>query len=243
VKREDTCCPPPGPPFSKVRGVYAHIRKRPERVIGALDTYHSQAGHAVARVCQALGRQAIVYYPEYKACLGPRKPQRRAQALGADLIGLPAGRSCILFYGARKDCEGKGGYMMPNALKLDETVEETAREVPNRYFRTVVIPASSGTIAAGVIRGFSDLGIQVREFIIHLGYSRSHDQVLRYLRGKSGVVAPCTIVDEGYSYRDAAEAGPDPPWPCNQYYDLKTFRWWVAHRSQYSGPTLFWNIG
>ena len=25
VKREDLCCPPPGPPFSKVRGVVEHI--------------------------------------------------------------------------------------------------------------------------------------------------------------------------------------------------------------------------
>ena len=41
VKREDLCCPYPGPSFSKMRGVVAHIENRPEQVIGGLDTFHS----------------------------------------------------------------------------------------------------------------------------------------------------------------------------------------------------------
>jgi hypothetical protein len=66
VKREDLSCPPPGPPFSKARGVYARVASRPEGVIAVLDTRHSQAGWAVARACQVLGKECVNFYPEFK---------------------------------------------------------------------------------------------------------------------------------------------------------------------------------
>lgn len=244
VKREDLACPPPGPAFSKARGVWARVQSRPEPLIGVLDTRHSQAGHAVARACQILGKRCVNYYPEFKHEPGPKPPQLSAQALGAELHGLPAGRSAILFHQAKKLTEFLGGYMMPNALKLFESVEETAKEVTLAAYANVIIPVSSGTIAAGVIRGFSGMRPQPR-FILHLGYSRSAGAVVKYVEEASGVTAgDWVIIDEGYSYADVAVPGPTPPWPCNEYYDLKAFRWWERNRlEKYPGETLFWNIG
>lgn len=251
VKREDLACPPPGPPFSKTRGVYERVRSRPEGLIGVLDTAHSQAGHAVARACQILGKKCVNFYPVYKHERDDndppqhelRKAQLAAQGLGATLIGLPAGRSCILYHQARKQIEARGGYMMPNALKLEESVRETAREVPQQNFDNVIIPISSGTIAAGVIRGFSARG-RYPTYLIHLGYSRSHEEVRRYLLAQAGVAGgKFILIDEKYAYKDEAKPGETPPWPCNVWYDLKAFRWWIENREKYQGSTLFWNIG
>lgn len=244
VKREDLACLKPGPPFSKTRGVYARVASRPESLIGVLDTSHSQAGHAVARACQILGKECVNFYPVYKSDTGLREPQIQSQRLGARLVGLPAGRSCILFHAARKQTEEMGGYIMPNALKLDESVSETAKEVPDEQYDYVIIPASSGTIAAGVIRGFcAQLTNHLPRFIIHLGYSRPETAVRKYLADASGfdVNDKIDVVDEEYSYKDVARAGETPPWPCNQYYDLKAFRWWMSGRLR--GRVLFWNIG
>lgn len=252
VKREDKACLSPGPAFSKTRGVYAHIAKRPERIIGVLDTYHSQAGHAVARACQVLGKRCWDFYPEYVREPGPREPQLRASELGAKLRGIPAGRSCILYHQARKEVETEGGYMMPNALKLPESITETAREVPVDFpFEDanvpawVLIPVSSGTIAAGVIKGFGDR----TDYILHLGYSRSHDAVRCYVEeasGVEGIGVRLNLIDEGYAYRDVSRPGPTPPWPCNEYYDLKAVRWWLREggdRGGYGGDCLLWNVG
>ncbi len=254
VKREDLACVRPGPQFSKTRGVYARIASRPEELVGVLDTFHSQAGHAVARACQVLGKKCLNFYPEYKGTPGPRDPQRAARSLGADLFPLPAGRSCILYHAARKEIEQRGGYMMPNALKLSESVDETAREVPLDFEEWkdvgdgprpawVILPASSGTIAAGVVKGFG----ATTDFIVHLGYSRSEKEVRRYIEDASGVVGigeRLIVIDEKYSYKDVARSGPTPPWPCNEYYDLKAFRWWMSvDQDSYGGDVLFWNIG
>lgn len=252
IKREDLSCPLPGPPFSKARGVFKRVASRPEKIIGALDTVHSKAGWAVARACQVLGKKCINYYPVRKAEWDDndppqhelREPQIRSRRLGAELIALAAGRSAILYHKAKKDCLARGGYMMPNALKLDESVEETANEVPQLWYDTVVIPASSGTIAAGVIKGFSDFLEDLPKFVIHLGYSRSEEEVRSYLTKMSGVHGlDLDVIDERYAYKDKAKKGLTPPWPCNEYYDLKAFRWWIENRSKYPGKTLFWNIG
>lgn len=261
VKREDLSCLPPGPPFSKTRGVFAHIEKRPEQVIGVLDTYHSQAGHAVAEACKLLGKVAVNFYPVRKAEVGqPIKPQQQAAVdLGALTVPLQAGRSAILYHQAKKELEalrvrGSGpSYMMPNALKLPEMITETAAEVQRTLAATaipprmpVIIAASSGTIAAGVIRGFLDAGDLYRTFIIHQGYDRSAEAIISYM-GKMGSLTGLSInfklINERFAYGDKAPAGPEPLWPCNVYYDLKAFRWWMREgRAQY-GEALLWNIG
>jgi 1-aminocyclopropane-1-carboxylate deaminase/D-cysteine desulfhydrase-like pyridoxal-dependent ACC family enzyme len=254
VKREDQACKKPGPQFSKTRGVFAHVAKKVKEgvtLFGALDTYHSQAGHAVARACNLLGARCLVFYPEYKREPGPRAPQRRAVEQGAALFPLKAGRSAILFHQARRETEAKGGYMMPNALKLDESVEETAKEVRGEALSAdvVLIPASSATIAAGVISGFEKAGrLGDIEVVVHLGYTRSLDAVRGYLLTKTGVKPEdynLRIVNEGFAYKDKARIIHDLPFPCNHYYDMKTMDWWLGMaRQQYPNKrVLFWNVG
>lgn len=281
VKREDLSCPPPGPPFSKMRGVIAHVQARYDegvRLFGTLDTVHSQAGHAVALACRELGVRNVNFFPVYKRDIRTdpvpnetpvgaikilddgiwtqlRDPQLRSLGLGAELAALKAGRSAILFHTAKKAIQEAGGYMMPNALKLPEMVQETADEVVRTFehasrehyqmlrTRPWIVAASSGTIAAGVLRGLSTMiSGALPPFIVHMGYSRPREAVIKYIREQSGVTRDIdlTIVDEGYAYADKAKAGEVPPWPCNPFYDLKAFRWWLNNRT---GSAILWNIG
>jgi hypothetical protein len=247
VKREDLCCPP-GPHFSKTRGVWAHLQKRPEALFGVLDTSHSQGGWAVAQASRLLGKKCQLFYPERKAERGkPLKPQQlEAQGLGADVVPLQAGRSAVLYHQAKRAVTAAGGYMVPNALKLPETVEETeaellrtlgnwgARDTPD----VLLISASSATIAAGLARVWQG------PLVVHMGYSRSLPAVQKYLSEKAGIVrSQLNFVDEEYAYADAARAGGTPPWPCNAFYDLKAFRWWVREGRATWGRALMWNVG
>jgi hypothetical protein len=246
VKREDLCCPG-GPNFSKCRGVYAHIARCPESVIGVLDTSHSQGGWAVAKACKMLGKQCVEFYPAPKATPGwLGEVQHRCRELAAETIPLSAGRSAILYRLARKRL-GPGGYMVPNALKLPESVSETAAEVERTKLpdvETALVSASSGTIAAGVI-----LGLRRKSWpatvIVHLGYSRPQSTVRAYIASwlRPFVPGPVCIVDEGYKYSDVARPGPTPPFPSDPFYDRKAVVWWMKEgRSKY-GSALLWLIG
>jgi threonine dehydratase len=251
VKHEEACSIGGWPPFSKCRGVLAHIRKRPEKVIGVLDTSHSKAGHAVAYACKLLGKECINFYPLYKADDHHklRSGQQRSHEFGAKLKPLKAGRSAILYHRARACMEKHGGYLMPNALKLRESVSETALEVhrtKTHKFKYVVIPISSGTIAAGVLKGLAEKK-EFPKVIIHLGYTRSKQAVRKYLEQHAPKFPQkrIKIVDEGYAYADVAREGTTPDFPCNRYYDLKCWRWILRMRNKdrLQGRLLFWNIG
>ena len=191
VKREDLSCPAPGPPFSKMRGVVEHVKARPEKVFGVLDTFHSKAGWAVAYACKALGRKCVNYYPVYKSDVpgALRNPQVQSKKLGARLEPLTAGRSAILYHRARRMLSEnhRNAYLMPNALKLPESITATAREVVASRAQLlrikpqhVVVSISSATIAAGVLQGLQDLKLKPVVWL-HEGYSRSESAVLRYL--------------------------------------------------------------
>lgn len=256
VKREDLCARV-GPPFSKMRGLVEFVRARPEAVFGALDSYHSQAGWAVACACRALGRRAVVFYPEVKGEPGPRKSQQEALAAGAEVIALPAGRSAILWYRARRRLAllYPDALLLPNGLVLAESVAATAREVVEHTAPHLVAPGvvwvvsvSSGTIAAGVARGLVRAGFRGR-LVLHLGYSRDEARLRRDLGlrafGDAAFAFPfgVEVVDEGYAYRDrVAEVA---PFPSNEYYDRKAWRWIAGAPAQLSGAArvAFWNIG
>lgn len=275
VKREDLCAPAPWPPFSKTRGVYTYMKKLQYQGItmfGVLDTYHSQGGLAVAAAGARRGVRVINYFPVYKAEQDPdrgvywpvqlRPQQKAASDLGAELVGLKAGRSAVLYHQAKRMCEAAGGHMYPNALKLTESVQETAKElvltlqgasaVQYELMKNVpwIVPSSSATLASGVALGLSQAFSTPPKLIIHLGYSRSHDEVVKYVLNSAGNkllgsygLPSIEIVDEGYSYKDTARPGATPLWPCNQYYDLKAFRWWEREGRARYGKAVFWNIG
>lgn len=254
VKREDTCCPN-GPHFSKTRGVFAHVKSRPEPLIGVLDTAHSQGGWAVAHACALLGKKCRLFYPVRKAERDQdiKDQQRAALQLGAELVPLQAGRSAVLYHTAKKAL-GPGGYMMPNALKLPEMITETVAEVERTNLPpvgVVLVSASSGTIAAGVIKGLYLKGWEGR-VIVHQGYDRSEEAVRRYMSKMIGMVQgdhpisqgiETTLVNEGYAYADEAKPGEACPFPSNRYYDLKCFRWWVREGRAKYGEAVLWNIG
>lgn len=257
VKREDLSCPPPGPPFSKTRGVYAHVEKRPEKYIGVLDTFHSQAGHAVAAACSLLGKTCINFYPKFKKDRGLQPQQIAAGDLGAYLHPFQATASWHLYHKARdymKAFHPSDGYLMPNALKLPETVSETAAEVRRTSFpagvRTLLAAVSSGTIAAGVIRGLLQTleAHDVRQVVLHMGYSRNPGVVLGYIQDKVKMPSSWSnlkiiVVDEGYGYADKVTGLIEPPFPCNPYYDRKLLRWWTLDGRDEFGEAILWNIG
>lgn len=247
VKHEEMCAPSGAPPFSKLRGVINHLSKIQECDIGVLDTVHSKAGWAVAWACNELknGKAVTVFYPSKegqvpKACV-------KAQELGARLVALKPGRSAILFHQAKREMLRVGGYMMPNALKLEESVIETAQELVISTDKELlvesalwVVPVSSGTIAAGVIRGLHELSARPK-VVLHMGYERSIQRLEEYVMK----MAKCWwnnihCVNQGYSYADKVEFQVD--FPCNEFYDAKTALW-ISQQEELPQVTVFWNIG
>jgi len=255
VKREDLCCPPPGPGFSKVRGVLAHLNKLKAAglvdTVAVVDSIHSKAGWGVSYLAGGLNFKTIVYYPYTKVeGIEHVRPYQRIcrDRFGAELRPLRATKSAVLWYQARKDLAERnpGAYLFPNGLKLNESIEETCREVlttpPGLMNGTWVVSVSSGTIAKGIAKALAQIGF-VDTLVLHMGYSRSHDELLRYT-GEYLSGYKVEVVDEGYGYADKVEG--QCPFPCNPWYDLKAWNWLVERSDEElaaMSPIRFWNVG
>lgn len=259
VKREDLSCPAPGPGFSKIRGLSAYLESALNRLVppdrfGVLDTIHSKAGWGVSYLCQSLGVPCTVFYPVLKAeGEGYVRPYQKICAqMGAELVPLQATRSAILWYRARSYFRDhyERGELLPNGLKLAMTIEKTAEEVRANTSpvlltsdATWVVSVSSGTVAAGVARGLQSLGF-AGQLILHLGYSRSIASVKSYIEQSApDHVFSMQIIDEGYDYSEAVDLKDHVPFPCNPFYDRKTWKWLLGNRKDLRGPVVFWNIG
>jgi len=256
VKREDLCSPYPGPSFSKIRGVEQHIIKLmnssfPPTSIGVVDSRHSKAGWGVSYICQLMKIPVTVFYPILKGETELRPFQKMCDKLDAGLVGLPATKSAVLFYQARKLFQNwdSYGYLMPNGLKLRESVLSTEKELlnytPENLLRgTWIISISSGTIAAGVLSGLTKFKFKGKIYL-HMGYSRSKKAVKNYLNS-IGHNLQCEdldleLIDEGYNYKDRVDN--KCPFACNPYYDLKAWKWVTKYRNKFESPIVFWNIG
>ncbi len=249
VKREDLCMD--GAAFSKVRGVEKHLTTRKELNIGVLDSLHSKAGWGVSQICKEMGKKAVVFYPRYKGETGLRENQIKCRKEGADLVPLQATASYILKHRAARILSEtyKDSYMLPNGLQLSESVHETALEVrrntPESYFfnSVWVISVSTGTIAAGVITGIASGSHSGIDIVLVKGYSdRKNKSILKKIREYTSMNGMrITIIDGGYNYKDAVEY--PCPFPSNEYYDLKAWKWLDSARLPFNKQIIFWNIG
>ena len=244
-KREDLCAPEPGPSLAKYRGIVLRLQRSNESVVGVLDGHaHTKNGWAVAFACSHYtDKKCLDFYVLRKGNTQPGPYQERARLLGAQLYPLPTSdRFVVVWYRARKMLP-KNSLMLPNALKLEETVEAEAKEaaITPRDFATVVVPTGTATLASGVVRGFR-CGPRT-QFVLHLGYSRSEGEVVRYVRKMSGVERNLAVVDENFPSGSKVEGGPPTPFPLNPWYERKAHNWMMANLKQLKKPVLFWVLG
>jgi hypothetical protein len=174
------------------------------------------------------------------------------QSFGAALYPMKAGMSAVLYNQAKRilrERHGADSIMMPNGLKLvesiDATVEELTSYTPKHLTRggTWVVSISSGTLGAAVYKGLMQLSYRGK-LVLHLGYTRSHEQIYKDVQRLSNwlVGAQVQLVDENYEYKDKV-ANEWIPFPCNEYYDAKAFTWLARNVHDLKPPIVFWNIG
>ena len=257
VKREDLACPPPGPPFSKIRGLWVHMQKLKQSgvtTVGYVETAISMAGIGVAWVGKELDMKAIIYDPQYS----PNHParatheshRRKWKEFGAEIIPLKPLMTKINFNIARKLlAEDHERVMLPLGLPFQETVEETAQQVVKTDLtgiKTIVVCVGSGTICAGIAKGVSRLRIRPK-IIGVMCRTGNRDQKKKNVAQKAGVEfdglfgIQLDIINPGWEYIDREEI--TPPFPCNPFYDQKALRYLLDHYNRLVKPLFFWNIG
>jgi len=258
VKREDLCVLPPGPPFSKCRGLFAKLstlKATGTKVIGYVETPISMAGWGVACLAKQLDMKAVIFEPQYAgehpATFDAHK--KMWNQFEPDILPVKAGRTCVNVYICTKVLHAKYGsdaVMLPTGIPFEETVNETAKEWQRTVRRfqpdATVICVGSGTICAGVLKGMTkDNG----KLIGIMAYSKNKKKKIKTIWRKAGKYQTgffaagidFVLIDPKWEYTEQCES--PCPFPCHSYYDLKAWQWLVENIDSMPNNILFWNIG
>lgn len=256
VKREDMATNPPAPPFSKMRGLYAHLKKLKEygiQTVGYTETSISMAGWGVAYVCRLLDMTPVLYDPQYHETPDLLKFHRRQWAQFKPIIyPIKACWAKVGYYTARNHFYGHyptNSIMLELGIPLDETIKETAAEWIKTMSQTespgtTIVNVGSGTICAGILRGWKHgdgkvIGVLGRASDCALKINVIRKKAKREVNGMLGI--PFELKDDGWEYTEKTDI--HTPFPCHPYYDKKAWYWLTKNIEELEQPILFWNIG
>jgi hypothetical protein len=259
IKREDLAGPSPGPSFSKVRGLWVHMQKLKEQgvqTIGYVETPISMAGWGVAAFGNILDLHVVIFDPQYVSNNYESYPtheyhRRQWKRFGVEIQPVPAGRSTVNLYIARKRMTSyPNSIILPLGLPLPETVEETAKQaeitIAKHHIKTIVVSVGSGTICAGILRGINP-GVSLYGVLCRTGnIIKKKAKIYEYAGITPGGVfndeiPKLELVDLGYNYTQREDF--PAPFPCHPYYDRKGWKWLVDNLDKLEPPVMFWNIG
>ena len=264
VKREDLCCPDPGPPFSKMRGVVrglAALKEQGTEIVGYAETSISMACWGLSWAAMHQGVKVLAFMPQYKKGQPPLLDYHREQweALGAETRPiLKPNRGLINFYMARKTLREEfddRAEMIVMGMPFPQTTVETTRQIlltPELAdCRSLVINIGSGTICAGVLKG---IDIKYHRMVKVYGVAcrtytspRAIDDRIELVHRRAGLPKggllgpPFAFRNTKYDYTEPADI--ETPFPCNPFYDKKAWEWLVNNYDEIEKPVMFWNIG
>jgi 1-aminocyclopropane-1-carboxylate deaminase/D-cysteine desulfhydrase-like pyridoxal-dependent ACC family enzyme len=258
VKREDHAVKWPGPPFSKIRGVYQHLKALKHqgvRIVGYVENGVSMGSWAVAYCAQKLGLKAVIFDPQYKHDTPPLLTLHRQiwPQFSPIIIHSKPMRLKIANNMCRKvlyEQYGAKAILLPNGLPFPETITETAKEWRRTmevvHPKSTVICIGSGTIAAGILNGMKSTegilyGVLVAPRDTKAKQKEICDKSHRHFTGLFDEGLSFQVVDAGWAYD--AVANRDCPFPSHPNYDLKAWTWLCDNIQHLKSPILFWNIG
>lgn len=254
VKREDLSTPHPGPSFSKIRGlipVLERLKKEGYKTIGYTETSVSMAGWGVAWACQELGLKAVIFDPQYKVTPNILQYHREQwYKFDATIVPIKAGMAKVNWNISKTLIKNfEKPYLLPLGLPFKETIDGAEAEVKRTRansevdFSTIVVNVGSGTVCAGVIKGFHD-----KHIIGIMGRTGNAEQKKKKILDKAGFqensLFSCPkfdLYDPGWEYTEKSQES--CPFPCHPWYDLKAWEWLMNYEEYLKEPVLFWNIG
>lgn len=272
LKHEERACADPGPAFSKVRGLYAHLRRIRDgegvRRVGYVESAISMAGWGVAWACRELGMEAVIFDPQHKK---PHpvlvKHRTKWQEFGATVIPVRGGMMTkVNWYDAVKIIKQDmpDVRLLPIGISFPESVEETAKELQwtmdifwnngvSFDIQSIVVAVGSGTIISGIVRGLSLMNIPRDRLPAVFGVTTRqsnlcmlHEKINKLSKTCSGGFLsgpPFHLFNSGYEYTQPVRYWRDPPFPTSPWYDGKAYQWMIQHWDEIPKPVMFWNIG
>ena len=236
------------PPWGKIAAVYELVKKYVDRSkpLTHLSVDGSWTAWVLAAICEQLDIEFYASHPdskkisqEYLSLIKEKYPKTHLNPIRPNMMQ-------IMYNSLRGQARENGWQMLPYAFDHDFYKDYLAERIqPFVHFDNLVVSSGSGVTLAGLARGY--YREELKEFFpdvkrkIWTTCVSSESSIKKTLK-KSGIPIPLNIRKSEYLFENRLD-GYEAPCPCNQFWDIKQWKWLEENIDQIEGTILFWNIG
>jgi hypothetical protein len=236
------------PPWGKLAALYELVKKYvdPSKPLTHLSVDGSWTGWALAAICENLGIEFYVSYPDSKKISQEYLGMIKEMFPKVHMNPIRPNMMQIMYNSLRGQAKENGWQMLPYAFDHDFYKDYLADRIqPFTHFDNLVVSSGSGVTLAGLARGY--YREELKEFFpkvtrkIWTTCVSSESSINKTLK-KSGIPIPLKVRKSEYLFEDRID-GYSAPFPCNQFWDIKQWKWLEENIDQIEGTILFWNVG
>ena len=236
------------PPWGKLAALFELVKKYVDKSkpLVHLSVDGSWTAWALGAICEELGIEFYAAHPDSKKISQEYLSMIKEMYPKTNLYPIRPNMMQIMYNSLKKDAREKGWQMLPYAFDHDFYKDYLADRIqPYSHFDNLVVSSGSGVTLSGLAKGYyreelKEFFPQVKRKIWTTCVS-SVSSINKTLK-KSGIPIPINIRKSEYLFEDRLD-GYEAPFPCNQFWDIKQWKWLEENIDQLEGTILFWNIG
>ena len=236
------------PPWGKLAALFELVKKYIDKSkpLVHLSVDGSWTAWALGAICEELGIEFYAAHPDSKKISQEYLSMIKEMYPKTNLYPIRPNMMQIMYNSLKKDAREKGWQMLPYAFDHDFYKDYLAERIqPYSHFDNLVVSSGSGVTLSGLAKGYyreelKEFFPQVKRKIWTTCVS-SVSSINKTLK-KSGIPIPINIRKSEYLFEDRLD-GYEAPFPCNQFWDIKQWKWLEENIDQLEGTILFWNIG
>lgn len=236
------------PPWGKLAALFELVKKFVDKSkpLVHLSVDGSWTAWALSAICEELGIEFYAAHPDSKKISQEYLGMIKEMYPKTNLYPIRPNMMQIMYNSLKKDAREKGWQMLPYAFDHDFYKDYLADRIqPYSHFDNLVVSSGSGVTLSGLAKGYyreelKEFFPQVKRKIWTTCVS-SVSSINKTLK-KSGIPIPLNIRKSEYLFENRLD-GYEAPFPCNQFWDIKQWKWLEENIDQIEGTILFWNIG
>jgi hypothetical protein len=228
------------PPWGKISAVYELVRKYvdPSKPLTHLSVDGSWTGWALAAICADLGIEFHFSFPDSKKINRSFISMVQTRYPEVKLNPVRSNMAKIMYNVLKKQASNNGWQMLPYAFDHSFYVDFFAhRARAYSDFDNLVVSSGSGVTVSGIAKGYLAPGKQIWTTCVS-----SEETINKTLRNRGINLDSVHVRKSEHGFSDRLE-GYQAPFPCNQFWDVKQWRWLEENVSELKGSILFWNLG
>lgn len=237
------------PPWGKMAAIYELVKKYVDknRPLTHLSVDGSWSGWTLAAVCEDLGIEFYYSHPNSQKISKELLGMVREKYPNVKFNPLRPNMMSIMYNALKKQAREQGWQMLPYAFDHSFYMDYLAERIqPYKHYKNLVVSSGSGVTLSGLVKGYfrdelDNFWMKTDKKVWTTCVS-SESSIKKTLKKNGLHNLPIEVRKSEYDFDNRLD-GYSAPFPCNQFWDIKQWKWLEENIDQLEGDILFWNIG